>query len=137
VYAYLKGTLVETSPHNVIIDVHGVGYKVFIPVSILSSLPQIGQEVVLHTSYVVREFAHALYGFITPQERTLFDVLTGINGIGPKVALSIIGHLPLKEFQRAINCKDIVTLSKVPGIGKRRQMLPAMSDFTSYLNDLL
>lgn len=129
-YAYIKGKLVEAKTTEVTVDVHGIGYQIFVPASTLSHLPKIGQEVVLHTSLVIREFVQALYGFISSQEKDLFAVLTNVSGIGPKLALSIIGHLPLSELQDAITQHDIVTISRVPGIGKKmaERMIVEMRD---------
>lgn len=117
--AYIKGLLVQSSPLFVVIETGGIGYKIFIPASLFSKLPQIKEEVILHTSFIVRELSHTLYGFLTTQERDLFEALMGVTGIGPKLALSIIGHLPGHELHNAISNNHISTLSKVPGIGKK------------------
>lgn len=117
--AYIKGLLVQSTPLFVVIDVHGIGHKVFIPPSLLSKLPQLHQEVLLQTSFVVRELSQTLYGFLTIQDRDLFEALMGVSGIGPKLALSIIGHLPGQELYQAITNSRILVLSKVPGIGKK------------------
>lgn len=118
-YAYVKGTLVSATPSQVIIDVNGLGYILFIPLRVLEQLPSIGQTVLLFTTFVVREFAHTLYGFLQEHERDVFDVLTNITGVGPKLALSLIGHLTLPALQGAIARQDIQMLCKVPGVGKK------------------
>lgn len=118
-YAYLKGVLVSANASQVVIDVHGVGYILHIPHRLLDQLPSIGQPLQLFTAFVVREFAHSLYGFISEHERDVFDVLMNITGIGPKLALSLIGHLPLPALQESIITQDIRTLCKVPGVGKK------------------
>lgn len=118
-YAYFKGTLVSATPSQVVLDIHGVGYIVSIPHRVLEKLPSIGQSVQLFTSFVVREFAHSLYGFLSEHERDVFDVLMNITGVGPKLALSLIGHLTLPGLQEAIAAQDVKTLCKVPGVGKK------------------
>jgi Holliday junction DNA helicase RuvA len=118
-YAYIKGILVEASPSSVVIDAGGVGYKIFVPASVFSRLPQVGSEAIIHTSFVVREQAQTLYGFTMPHERDFFESLLGVTGIGPKIALALIGHMPLGELQRAIVNEDIAAITRVPGIGKK------------------
>lgn len=117
--AFIKGFLVQLSPVSIVIECNGVGYKLYIPPTVFSRLPALQQEVLIHTSFVIREMSQTLYGFLSIQERDLFEILMGINGIGPKLALSIIGHLPLDDLNRAITTHDISTLCKVPGIGKK------------------
>lgn len=118
-YAYIKGTLVFTSPSEAIVENQGIGYTIHIPCSTFSLLPQIGSPVQLYTSFVVRELSQALYGFLSAQERDLFDLLMTITGVGPKLALSIIGHLPYQELHAAVQSQNIALLCKVPGIGKK------------------
>lgn len=118
-YAYIKGTLTHSSPTYVIIDAHGVGYRISIPTSVFSLLPQIGDSLLLHTLQVIREFSHVLYGFSTANERDLFEVLMGVSGIGPKLALSLISHLSLPDMKNAFNQADLATICRVPGIGKK------------------
>lgn len=117
--AYIKGLLVQSSPLSVVIETGGIGYKIFIPASVFSTLPQLHEQAVLHTSFVVRELSQTLYGFLTVQDRDLFEALMGVTGIGPKLALSVIGHLPGHDLHQAIANHDITTISKVPGIGKK------------------
>lgn len=118
-YAFIKGSLAYSSPTSVILDAGGIGYKLFIPVSLFARLPQIGSTLLLHTSFIVRELSQALYGFFTSQERDLFEALMGVTGIGPKIALSVIGCLSAQELHHAILNEDISSLCKVPGIGKK------------------
>jgi len=118
-FAYIKGLLANATTGHVTIETSGIGYKIFIPVSTFTSLPHIGSEMILYTSFVVREQAQTLYGFITSQERDFFEALIGVTGIGPKIALALIGHLPLSELQQAIAQSDTPTLCRVPGIGKK------------------
>ena len=118
-FAFFRGILIESSPLHCIIDVRGVGYKLFTPASALGQLPMIGNEVLLHSSFVVREMSQALYGFLTSQERDFFETLIGVTGVGPKMALGLIGHLSLRELQQAIVAGDCVVLCKIPGVGKK------------------
>lgn len=118
-FAYIKGTLVSASPSHAIIDVNGIGYAIAIPCRVLSELPAPGEIVQLYTTFVVRELSHALYGFLTSPERDLFEVLTDVSGVGPKLALSLIGHLTFTELQTAVACQDLPTLCRVPGVGKK------------------
>lgn len=117
--AFIKGCLVQTNPMHIIIEANGIGYKIFIPTSVFSKLPQLHETCLLYTSFVIREMSQTLYGFLSEQERDLFEILMGVSGIGPKLALSLIGHLPLQEMSRAISSHDIITICKVPGIGKK------------------
>lgn len=118
-YAYLKGILVAVDATRVVVDVQGVGYFLYIPTRILGALPPLGQSVQLFTSFVVRELSQTLYGFSSPQERDLFEVLMGVTGIGPKLALSLIGHLTFDELQTAVVRPNLPALCRVPGIGKK------------------
>lgn len=117
--AYVKGILIQATPISAIVECHGLGYSIFIPASTFSKLPQIHEEVILYTSFVVRELSHTLYGFVNVQDRDLFDALMNVTGIGPKTALSVIGHLTAYELHQAISNHDITSISKVPGIGKK------------------
>ena len=118
-FAFIKGILVEATALSVVVDVQGMGYKIFIPANALAKLPQIGEIACLHTSFVVREFAHSLYGFLSSSERDLFEALLNVNGIGPKLALSLIGHMPIRDLQNAIVNHDLKVITRVPGIGKK------------------
>ena len=118
-YAYIKGTLIAFTPIQATVDVQGIGYHLFITCNALGQLPQPGNTVQFFTSFVVREFAHSLYGFLTAQERDVFELLMNITGVGPKLALSLIGHLPGSCLQEAITHEDLTTLCKVPGVGKK------------------
>ncbi len=118
-YAYLNGTLVEATPSEATLDVQGVGYRILISVRDFAKLPQIGESLLLYTSFVVRELSQTLYGFSTKEARELFEDLIGVTGIGPKTGLGIIGHLSVEELQEAVRRHDIAGLAKVPGIGKK------------------
>ena len=118
-YASLRGTLTYLSPISATVEVQGLGYKLFYPASIYAALPAIGTEVLFHTSFVVRESLQAMYGFLSIEERDLFEILIAVSGIGPKTALSIIGHLAMHDLHTAISRNDISAICKVPGIGKK------------------
>ncbi len=118
-YAYIKGTIVHSTPLNVIVETGGIGYNIYIPANLFGRLPNLGHELLLYTAYVVRELSQSLYGFLTLQECTLFKVLLDISGVGPKLALSLIGHLQIQDLKQAILNRDLPTICKVPGVGKK------------------
>lgn len=118
--AFLHGTLVEASPTEVLVDVHGVGYQVFIPLSSYDKLPAVGQPVRLLTELIVREDAHLLYGFATAEERDTFRLLIHtVNGIGPKTALSVLSGMSVPAFREAVMRGDVRALSRIPGVGRK------------------
>ncbi|MEJ2519809.1 MAG: Holliday junction branch migration protein RuvA [Desulfuromonadales bacterium] len=116
--ALIRGTLAYKSIDHVIIDVGGVGYRLFIPLSTFYALPETG-EVSFYTHTHVREDALLLYGFLTPEEKDLFVVLIGISGIGPRLAVNILSHIPVADLKQAIAAGDVKRLSALPGIGKK------------------
>ena len=116
--ALLRGELVYKSVDHVIIDTGGVGYRLFIPLSTFYALPDSGQ-VRLHVHTHVREDALHLFGFATPAEKEMFATLIGITGIGPKLALNILSHIPVADLQGAVIAGDLKRLSALPGIGKK------------------
>jgi Holliday junction DNA helicase RuvA len=116
--ALIRGTLAYKSIDHVIIDVGGVGYRLFIPLSTFYSLPEAG-ELSLFTHTHVREDSLLLYGFLSLEEKDLFVILIGISGIGPKLAVNILSHIPAGDLKRAIATGDIKRLSGLPGIGKK------------------
>lgn len=118
--AYLKGTLVESTPLAGIIDVGGVGYAIHYPVTTAEKLPACGQKVFLYTLVVYREDSQTIYAFATREDRDFFKILTEkVSGIGPKIALNIMSRLSLPLLQQAISNGDVVLLSKCQGIGKK------------------
>lgn len=135
--ALLRGTLAYKSSDHVIIDVGGVGYRLFIPLSTFYSIPESG-EVALFTYTHVREDALLLYGFLTMEEKELFATLIGISGIGPKLAVNILSHIPAKDLKRAIAGGDIKRLSSLPGIGKKtaERLVLELKDKVGPLHDL-
>lgn len=118
-YAYIRGKLTYACPSHVILETAGVGYQLLIPANLFTRLPQIGEETLLYTSFIVRELSQTLYGFSTPTEREFFEALLNVSGIGPKTALSLIGHMSLEELQQAIMHGNIPRIVKIPGIGKK------------------
>jgi len=117
-FEYIKGKLIEVNPQKAIIDVNGIGYKVFIPTSIYLDILN-AKDVFLYISYIVKEDSHTLYGFLTKSQRDIFDLLITVSGIGAKTAISLLGHLDLENLYSAIINADIRSISKVPGIGKK------------------
>jgi Holliday junction DNA helicase RuvA len=102
-----------------LIDVHGVGYEVDVPMSTFYNLPALGEPVVLLTHFVVREDAQVLFGFLTPEERATFRLLVKISGVGPRTALAILSGLSVGELAQAVSLQESGRLVKVPGIGKK------------------
>lgn len=117
--ARLQGILIEKNPPQIIIDCHGVGYEVDVPMSTFYNLPEIGEEVVLLTDMIVREDAHLLFGFLTRNEKSLFRLLLKVSGIGPRTALSMLSSMSAAELSNAIATEQTAMLTKVPGIGKK------------------
>src|SRR5690349_4316379 len=117
--ASLTGTLVEKHPNQAVVDVGGVGYDVTIPVSTFSGLPGTGAEVRLRVHTHVREDALALYGFLTQDEKTLFEKLISVSGIGPKLAVTILSGLAAPDLIHGIRAGDVARLVRIPGIGKK------------------
>lgn len=116
--ALVRGNLVYKSVDHVIVDVGGVGYRLFIPLSTFYTLPDNG-EIRLYTHTHVREDALLLYGFLCLEEKELFVTLIGISGIGPKLAVNILSHIPVADLKNAIATGDVKRLSGLPGIGKK------------------
>ncbi len=116
---YLRGEIVEKNPVAVVLDVGGIGYEVFIPLSTYEELPDDGQTVKLFTRQIIREDAHTLYGFSAEEAREMFDLLIGISGVGPRLAIAILSSMTMQEFSRAIRERNEIALTVVPGIGKK------------------
>ncbi|HZT21649.1 MAG TPA: Holliday junction branch migration protein RuvA [Verrucomicrobiae bacterium] len=117
---FLHGKLVEALPTQAVVDVHGVGYEVLIPLSSFDKLPPPGQEVKLLTQLIVREDAHTLYGFVSAAERELFRLLVNtVSGIGPKIALNILSGMNPVAFRGAVANGDVKSLAQISGVGKK------------------
>jgi len=117
--SFLEGQIVEKAGTRVVIAVGGVGYDVSVPTSVAATLPPVGRSARVHTRLVVREDSMTLYGFAEADERALFDLLTGVTGVGPKVALSFLSALTPDEIRRSVLAGDAATLTIVPGVGKK------------------
>ena len=115
----LTGTLLEKNPPQVLLDCHGVGYEVDVPMSTFYNLPALGEKVALLTHFVVREDAQILFGFETTQERAAFRQLIKISGVGPRTALSVLSGMSVADIAHAVTTQDAARLVKVPGIGKK------------------
>ncbi len=115
----LRGKIIQKQPPQLLIDVQGVGYEVDAPMSTFYQLPNIGEDVTLHTHLVVREDAQLLYGFASDSERSLFRNLIKINGVGAKLALTILSGMNAQEFIHCIQDNDASALVRLPGIGKK------------------
>jgi Holliday junction DNA helicase RuvA len=115
----LRGTILEKQAPDLVLDVQGVGYEVAAPMSTFCNLPDINEEVSLFTHLVVREDAQLLYGFATTRERLLFRSLLKVNGVGAKLALTILSGSDVDEFSRSVQEGDAASLTRLPGVGKK------------------
>ncbi len=117
--AHLRGKLLAKHPNQAIVETSGVGYDVTISVPTFSELPVVGAEIALHIHTHVREDQIALYGFLRPSEKVLFEKLMTVSGIGPKLGITILSGMPADEMVGAIRGNDIARLTRIPGIGKK------------------
>lgn len=115
----INGKLLEKQAPELLVDVQGVGYEILVSMNTFFSLPGIGDPVVLHTHFVVREDAQQLFGFATLEERHLFRNLVKVNGVGPKMALAILSGMSVTDFIQCIRSGDVVALTRAPGVGKK------------------
>ena len=115
----LAGKLLDKQAPCALIDVNGVGYEINVSLMTFVDLPSLGSDVEMHTHLVVREDSHTLYGFLTVHERSLFKDLIKVNGVGPKMALGMLSGMTVDEFARAILNRDVSSLVKLPGVGKK------------------
>ena len=150
----LCGILLEKQPPEVLLDVSGVGYEIQLPMSSFYSLPELAQEAIIYTHFVVREDAQLLYGFADKHERAMFRELIKVNGVGPKLALAILSGMSANQFVQCIHNDAVTTLVKLPGVGKKTaerlvvemkdrlknwsgaDLLTAESDKSAFENDL-
>jgi Holliday junction DNA helicase RuvA len=119
VIAHLRGKISEKHPNRIVLDVNGVGYEVFVPLSTFYGLGDSGADIALRIHTHVREDALMLYGFATFLEQELFERLIGVSGIGPKVALSVLSGIEPQELIRAIERSDLARLTAIPGVGRK------------------
>lgn len=117
--AFLRGQVLQKHPDRLIVDVHGVGYLVHVPLSTYYNLGEDAAPVALHIHTHVREDALQLFGFLTPLEQELFEHLIGVSGIGPKLALAVLSGIEAGELVAAVQRADIARLTRVPGVGKK------------------
>lgn len=115
----IRGIILEKQAPQLLIDVQGLGYEIDAPMSTFYQLPDVNQQVTLFTHFVVREDAHHLYGFFTREERLLFRTLLKVNGVGPRLALTILSSTSPDEFVRCVLANDTGSLVRMPGIGKK------------------
>lgn len=115
----LRGTILEKQPPLVLLEAHGVGYEVHMPMTCFYELPELNHEAIIFTQFVVREDAQLLFGFNSKQERALFRELIKVNGVGPKLALAILSGMSAQQFVTAVEKEEIAALVKLPGVGKK------------------
>ena len=132
----LRGNILEKQPPLVLLEANGVGYEVHMPMTCFYELPELGQEAIVFTHFVVREDAQLLYGFNDKQERALFRELIKVNGVGPKLALAILSGMSAQQFVSAVEREEITALVKLPGVGKKtaERLLVEMKDRFKGLN---
>jgi Holliday junction DNA helicase RuvA len=134
----LNGLIISKKPSEVLLEVNGIGYEVYIPLSTSFKLPSVDQTVQLLTHLIVREDQHTLYGFITEDERKLFRALIKISGVGAKLALTILSGINVEGFIRSVQMQDVDTLVHLPGIGKKtaERLLVEMKDKVGQMGDI-
>jgi Holliday junction DNA helicase RuvA len=135
----LRGVILEKKPPQLVLDVNGVGYEIDASMQTFYRLPDVGKEIVLYTHFVVREDAHHLYGFFDREERALFRTLLKVNGVGPRLSLTILSSVDASEFARCVVNNDTASLTRVPGIGKKTadRLIIEMRDKVSGLDTSL
>lgn len=126
----IRGILVEKAPGQALVECAGLGYEIDIPYTTFFHLPETGDEVTLHTHFAVREDAQSLYGFASRLDRNLFRLLIKVNGVGPKLAVGILSGLDARQFIRCVESRDLASLVKLPGVGKKtaERLLIEMAD---------
>jgi Holliday junction DNA helicase RuvA len=117
--AQLSGTLIQKSVTQCVVDVHGAGYRVIVPLSTFYELPEAGRPVVLQIHTHVREDAISLYGFHTEEEREVFQLMISVSGIGPKLAVNVLSGISAGEWIRAVAVEDLKRLTGIPGVGRK------------------
>src|SRR5688572_32842748 len=117
--AFLRGTVLDKQPNLIIVDVHGVGYEIHVPLSTYYDVGDTGREVGLRIHTHVREDALQLYGFLTALEQQLFERLIGISGIGPKLAVAVLSGMDPRDLLLSVQRGDVARLTSIPGVGKK------------------
>ncbi|MDH4274990.1 MAG: Holliday junction branch migration protein RuvA [Gammaproteobacteria bacterium] len=115
----LRGNLLSKHPPSLMVDVGGVGYELFAPMTVFYDLPEVGSEVIVYTHLAVREDAHVLYAFRSEADKTFFRQLIKVSGIGPKLALAMLSSMHSEDLASAIRTEDVARLTRIPGIGKK------------------
>jgi len=115
----IAGTLIEKNPPHLLVDCHGVGYEIDVPMSTFYNLPGTGEPLILLIQQIVREDAHLLYGFATAAERETFRQLIKISGIGARIALAVLSGMSVAELAQAVTLQEAGRLTRIPGIGKK------------------
>ena len=131
--SYIKGILEDMSPGMVVVDNHGIGYQMMVPMR-GESFPKIGQEIKIYTHMHVREDDVSLFGFLSKEEKEAFELLIGVIGIGPKVGLSVLSTLSVYELKMAVISEDVKTISKTPGLGPKgaKKLILELKDKLSF-----
>ena len=117
--SYIKGTLAEKLEDSAIVEAGGIGYRIYVPSSVLSELPRLGETVKIYTYFSVREDSVSLYGFMSRQDMEMFRQLIGVNGVGPKSALGILSALKPDALRLAVISGEAKAISKAPGVGSK------------------
>lgn len=133
---HISGLLVEKKPPLLVIDVNGIGYEIHAPMSTFYQLPDTGNHITLLTHFVVREDAQLLFGFFQEIDRKLFRALIKVNGVGPKLALTILSGMETDHFVQCIHAQDATSLTHIPGVGKKtaERLIVEMRDTLSHWN---
>jgi Holliday junction DNA helicase RuvA len=144
--SFIRGPIHQITDDSVLIEAGGLGYEIFVPTNVSADLPEPGNELFLHLSFIIRENAQTLYGFSDIGQKKLFLVLLGVSGVGPKTALQLVGSLDLEALEDAVRNHDIALMCKVPGVGKKtaerlileiRDKLPALTSREMAMNEEL
>ena len=131
--SYIKGTLEDMSPGMIVVENQGIGYAMMVPMR-GDAFPKIGQEIKMYTHMHVREDDVSLFGFLSKEEKEAFELLIGVNGIGPKVGLSVLSTLSVYELKMAVISEDVKTISKTPGLGPKgaKKLILELKDKLSF-----
>jgi Holliday junction DNA helicase RuvA len=116
---FVRGSLVSKKPTEVLIEAHGIGYQVLIPTSTFERLPAPSEQVLLHTLHYVREDAQSLFGFISEDERSIFEVMLGVSGVGPKLALAALSAMKPSDLRSTVTRGEVGLLTRIPGVGRK------------------
>src|SRR3989339_659246 len=117
--AHVSGILESTDKNSIVIDVDGIGFKIFASNNLLSEMPPVGEKIKVYTEQIVREDSNSLYGFSSKEEKNLFNALLSVSGIGPKSALSLVSGMPASQLVSAIAQGNVSAISSIPGIGNK------------------